>query len=116
MIPAGGVERFHILVGASKSCNLRLRFKFSIDKNQVVASDEFTIRIWNPRNSGLENMYMDGQELSRRETERKGKKELTEPESWQLDDLDYDLSHWQWNQKERADYLFINPNSKRNQY
>src|SRR4051794_14441401 len=27
-IPTGGVERFHIIVGASRSCSLKVRFKF----------------------------------------------------------------------------------------
>jgi hypothetical protein len=69
MIPPGDVERFHIMVGASKSCSLRLRFKFSVDKSKVVTSEEFNIQISNPVGSGFSDEYRDGEELERRGAE-----------------------------------------------
>ena len=34
-IVPGDIERFHIMVGAPKSCRLRLKFKFFVDKDSV---------------------------------------------------------------------------------
>lgn len=64
-IPAGEVERFHILIGSPTSCHLHLKFKFLVDKTQVVESEAFDIKIWNPRNSAWHNVYKDGSELRR---------------------------------------------------
>lgn len=68
-IPPGDVERFHILVGATKSSRLRARFKFWIGSDDIVESNAFMIDIHNPRGSGLDKRYIDGEELLRRETE-----------------------------------------------
>lgn len=65
-IPPADVERFHIMVGSRKSCHLRLRFKFYVDKREIIESEEFDIEIWNPRNSRWNPRYEDGTELSRR--------------------------------------------------
>ena len=64
-IPSGEPERFHIMVGATKSCKLQARFSFSIDSSDVVYSDVFSIEIWNPRNSGWDAEYVDGSEVPR---------------------------------------------------
>jgi hypothetical protein len=65
-IEAGDIERFHIMIGASMSCRLRVKFRFSIDKSSVIESEEFGIHIWNPRNSGKSHRYKDGSELKRK--------------------------------------------------
>ncbi len=71
-IPPGGVERFHIMVGATMSCDLMLKFRFAIDKSKVLESEEFAIQIYNPRNSRFRD-YSDGDQLERQieELERK---------------------------------------------
>jgi Tfp pilus assembly protein PilF len=58
-IPPGDVERFHIMVGASMSCYLQIRFKFFIDEATVIESGIFDIHIWNPRKSGWHHEYTD---------------------------------------------------------
>jgi len=65
IIPSGETERFHIMIGASMSCLLRIKFKFSIDQAQIIESEEFDLEIWNPRNSQWRNPYRDGEELHR---------------------------------------------------
>ncbi len=65
IIPSGETERFHIMIGASMSCHLRIKFKFFIDQAQVIESEEFEIDIWNPRNSQWRYPYRDGEELRR---------------------------------------------------
>ena len=47
-IPPGDVERFHIMIGANKTCTLELRFGFFIDNDKIIKSDPFHIHIWNP--------------------------------------------------------------------
>jgi hypothetical protein len=84
VIPPGEAERFHILVGATRSAALRLRFRFSIGKDAVVTSDEFTIHIWNPSGSGWDSDYIDGQQVERRERELKAKAELNKDERREL--------------------------------
>ena len=64
-IPSGDTERFHIMIGASMSCHLRVKFVFSIDQAQVIESNEFDIEIWNPRDSQWHYPYRDGDELRR---------------------------------------------------
>lgn len=65
-IAPGDIERFHIMVGALKSCRLRIKFKFFVDKESVVESEEFDVRIWSPRsNSWMLHDYKDGSELAR---------------------------------------------------
>lgn len=68
-IGPGDVERFHILVGATKSSLLRVRFKFWIDSDDIVESAVFAIHVYNPWDSGLTDIYIDGEELQRREAE-----------------------------------------------
>jgi hypothetical protein len=62
-IAPGDIERFHIMIGALRSCRLTLQFSFRIDKRKVVTSDEFDVDIWNPWRSGWEQIYHDGDEL-----------------------------------------------------
>lgn len=64
-IPAGEIERFHILIGSPSSCHLHLKFKFLVGKSQVIESEIFDIKIWNPRNSAWHKVYKDGLELGR---------------------------------------------------
>lgn len=65
-IPSGDVERFHIMIGSSKSCKAALRFEFSVDSESAIISDEFHVKISNPMNSNFDNKYnkyRDGDEL-----------------------------------------------------
>ncbi len=69
-VPSGGIEHFHIMIGAAKSCHLRIRFKFffdnaSIEDDKVIESREFDVELWNPRNSEWHYYYKDGEELKR---------------------------------------------------
>jgi hypothetical protein len=64
-IPSGDVERFHIMIGATMSCRLRVRFRFFIDRTSIVESEEFDLQLWNPQNSGMAHRYKDGSELQR---------------------------------------------------
>jgi hypothetical protein len=65
-VPPGDIERFHIMVGASKSCRLQLQFKFFVDKESVVESNRFDIHIVLPRNNEwMLHEYKDGSELPR---------------------------------------------------
>jgi hypothetical protein len=64
-IGPGEVERFHIMIGSPVSCNLGIKFRFFIDKGQIVESEEFELNIWNPRDLGLHSWYKDGDVLSR---------------------------------------------------
>jgi len=64
-IPPGDVERFHIMIGSSKSSHLRMRLKFYVDKNKIIQSEEFELKIWNPRNSYLNEYYEDGDMMLR---------------------------------------------------
>jgi hypothetical protein len=113
MIPPGDVERFHILIGASKSCNLRLRFKFSSDRAKVSMSDEFAVQIWNPRGSRLKDDYKDGEQLKRREAELKSKTALDQDERWELRNLERELDWARWQKSDDSGYPFIKPNSQR---
>jgi hypothetical protein len=91
VIPPGEAERFHILVGATKSAALRLRFKFSIGKDAVITSDEFTVHIWNPIGSGLNYQYVDGQHLMRRVQELKTKAALDDSEKREIESVEREL-------------------------
>ncbi len=64
-IPPGDVERFHIMIGSPISCYLLLKFIFRIDKSTTIESEMFDVQIWNPRNSGWQYQYKDGEELRR---------------------------------------------------
>jgi hypothetical protein len=63
-IPPGGVERFSIVIGSPMSCRLVLRFRFFVDKSDVVESERFDVHVWNPRGSGWQYRYRDGAELA----------------------------------------------------
>ena len=65
-IDSGGVDRFHFTIGAIRSCRLRVQFQFSVDKDTVIKSKIFDIRIWNPRNSKWEQEYADGVTLAQK--------------------------------------------------
>jgi hypothetical protein len=64
-IPPNDVERFHILIGASKSCNLTVKFTFSLDHDTEIHSQPFVLKIRNPRGSDYHYKYKDGDELRR---------------------------------------------------
>jgi len=64
-IPPGDIERFHIMIGAAKSCHLLIQFKVYVNKSTIIESEVFDLNIWNPRNSGWHYGYKDGEELKR---------------------------------------------------
>ncbi len=64
-IAARDIERFHILIGSPISCHLLVKFKFLVDKTQVVESEVFDVKVWNPRGSAWHYVYKDGLELHR---------------------------------------------------
>lgn len=87
-IPPGDIERFHIMIGSLLSCNLHLKFKFTIDKSKVIESEEFNLNIWNPRGQQIHPKYEDGSELQRKlqELQRKAKDNLIN--SWEKRELE----------------------------
>ena len=54
------IERFHIMIGATKSCFITVRFTFDIHRIGTVKSKDFIINIINPKNSYLSKEYRDG--------------------------------------------------------
>jgi hypothetical protein len=62
-VAAGDVERFQILLGATKSCELAVRFVFVLDGRTEIASQSFAFKIENQRDSGFEGRYIDDTEL-----------------------------------------------------
>ena len=48
VVPAGDVERFHIMIGGTKSSRLTVRFSFTLNEKDTVTSDEFELKLWNP--------------------------------------------------------------------
>ncbi len=83
-IPSGDVERFHIMISSPTSCRLRIQFKFFVDEGSVIESEEFDINIWNPINSGWQDEYADGTELSRDVNEALGFPKPEEIEEWEM--------------------------------
>ncbi|QDG93256.1 hypothetical protein NIBR502774_12515 [Rhizobium sp. NIBRBAC000502774] len=63
-IPAAGVDRFHIRVGATKSCEATIQFEFVVDGEKVVKSNPFEMKIWNPAGS-WNHGFADGDEILR---------------------------------------------------
>jgi len=59
-ISPGDVERFYIVVGATKSVKLQLRVKFYIDDSDVVTSSPFDLDIWWPRDAKAYDDYRNG--------------------------------------------------------
>ncbi len=57
-INSGDVDRFHIMIGATKSAKIDLQFEFKIDSGSIVKSNLFSIEIWNP--IGNSQYYKDG--------------------------------------------------------
>jgi hypothetical protein len=53
-------------VGATKSCKIKVKFRFRIDKDQTVETGIFDIAIWNPVNEEYHRKYPDGQEMVER--------------------------------------------------
>jgi len=64
-IPSGDIERFHIMIGATKSCHLRLQFLFYVDREKFIESENFEINVWNPKNTRWHRRYQNGSELYR---------------------------------------------------
>lgn len=62
-IAPGDVERFHVVLGATKSCKLAVRFKFYIDTKQVVVSNPIEISVYRPRNRQIPEVIKDGAEF-----------------------------------------------------
>jgi hypothetical protein len=71
-IAPGDVERFHIMLGSTMSCRVRVKFRVFIDTTSIIESDEFNLQIWNPGDSGYTYYYRDGSELVR-DVERGGR-------------------------------------------
>jgi hypothetical protein len=68
-IEAGGVERFQILIGATKSCILELQLVFVVDGKTEVRSRHFKLVIENRRDHKFHDEYRDGQEIAASITE-----------------------------------------------
>jgi hypothetical protein len=69
-----GIERFQILIGATKSCFLKLRFTFEYDTGEIVESSPFLLKILNPIGSELNWHYGNGDLYLLKHThEKKGK-------------------------------------------
>jgi hypothetical protein len=84
-IPPGDIERFHIMIGSPMCCHLHLKFKFLVDKTQIIESEAFDIKIWNPRNSAWHYVYKDGEELHRDLQEQRLQLNSNERSSLELD-------------------------------
>jgi hypothetical protein len=96
-IPSGDIERFHIMIGSSMSCHLRLKVSFYIGKSDVVQSDTFSLDIWNPRNSGWNYHYEDGAEIDRKLNEVKAqtkRHELSYQQRRELDSIQEQASNF----------------------
>ncbi|MDL2277210.1 hypothetical protein LJC57_01330 [Parabacteroides sp. OttesenSCG-928-G07] len=48
-IKPGDTDYFHIAIGCTKSAIMKVRFRFYIDKDQIVDSPVFEIKMWNPK-------------------------------------------------------------------
>lgn len=81
-IPPGDVERFHIMIGATASCNYDVNFIFYVDQDKVLQSDKFNITIWNPHYSWLSRRYEDGAAIDRQINELKRKAISGELDRW----------------------------------
>ena len=106
-IPAAGAERFHIMVGATKSCRLNLKFKFWIDKQRVVESKDFDIEILCKFNARFS--YEDGDEITRDTIARdiEGlQKEIQKAKEWEVRHL---AERLKWKKKDLADFPFYDP-------
>jgi hypothetical protein len=65
-IPSGDVDRFHILIGATMSCKMKVNVDFFLDDDTVIRGREvLALTIWNPRNKSYHNRYKDGEEVHR---------------------------------------------------
>jgi hypothetical protein len=59
-IAAGKAERFHVVIGATKSCRILARFKFYADGKKVIRSNRFELSIWRPRFAKVHDALEDG--------------------------------------------------------
>lgn len=88
MIPPGDVERFQVEIGATKSCALNLRFKFMINKENIIESPEFSVKIWNPRGpDGWFTSHLNGANLYEKIAELESQDQIGELDIWQKDRL-----------------------------
>jgi hypothetical protein len=64
VIPSGDAERFHVVVGATRSAALEIRLNFYFDGNATISSDRFNIKVVRPSvESGVMNsnrLFFDG--------------------------------------------------------
>lgn len=74
-IPAGSKEVFRLMVGAIKSCRLKLQFSFSVDGLKDIESAPFAVDIWNPVNSNWEQRFGDGDKARQSMMGLQGKKQ-----------------------------------------
>lgn len=61
-VAPGEVDRFHVMLGATKSAFLKARVDFYVDDAVVTAENTFELRIWNPRNRAFHEDFRDGEE------------------------------------------------------
>ena len=45
IIPPNEIDKFHISIGATKSCQLDIKFKFIVDSKKIVESKDFILKI-----------------------------------------------------------------------
>lgn len=108
-IKSGDIDRFHIMIGCTKSAKLDLDFKFIIDQNQNINSDTFEVNIWNPMNKDSYDDYIDGDVL-REKIENFGKKKNE-------DDWDYRRLKWKLESLEQdSSFPFYNPDKENEKY
>jgi hypothetical protein len=85
-IGAGDVERFQVLVGATKSCSLKIRLAFDVDGENRVQSKVFELNIENRRDQKLHYYYRDGQEILAEVTARQESFARSSGPNYRLDD------------------------------
>ncbi|MFL6449921.1 MAG: hypothetical protein ACJ746_19885 [Bryobacteraceae bacterium] len=62
-IPPGGVERFFITIGATKSASVTVRFTVYVDATVQLKSDLFTLAFWCPTDCRFTHVVPDGTEF-----------------------------------------------------
>lgn len=97
MIPSGSSESFRLMIGATKSCRMQLRFSFSIDGSQDISSDIVEIELSNPINSNWNQKFRDGDQMRKSimglantkpvNSGRKSTKKLLKESRWAEDKL-----------------------------
>ncbi|CAM1371545.1 hypothetical protein [Tenacibaculum xiamenense] len=87
-IKAGDIDRFHIMIGCSKSAQIELNFQFTVDKDNIIKSNDFQINIWNPLNSKTYDRYYTDGDVLKYEFEKMNQKKDKQD--------DFELSQLKW--------------------